>query len=178
MKMKYVVVSGGVVSGLGKGVTASSIGAVLKGCGLRVSTIKIGSHSSPPSPPTTRLILGIQHRDTRRERRQQKKGAGFSVEFYPASQRVILPASARGCVGAQRSRNKNKTLLLSLDFVEQVCHFGIRERRHSPCISAGCLRLGCAWQQLAPTRFSVRQHLAFVTRCLLFLMGLDVFQFI
>ncbi|KAM0871240.1 hypothetical protein ACQ4PT_039517 [Festuca glaucescens] len=39
--MKYVVVSGGVVSGLGKGVTASSIGAVLKGCGLRVTTIKI-----------------------------------------------------------------------------------------------------------------------------------------
>ncbi|KAM0876961.1 hypothetical protein ACQ4PT_035818 [Festuca glaucescens] len=41
MKMKYVVVSGGVVSGLGKGVTASSIGAVLMGCGLRVTTIKI-----------------------------------------------------------------------------------------------------------------------------------------
>ncbi|KQK09001.1 hypothetical protein BRADI_2g45390v3 [Brachypodium distachyon] len=39
--MKYVVVTGGVVSGLGKGVTASSIGAVLKSCGLRVTTIKI-----------------------------------------------------------------------------------------------------------------------------------------
>ncbi|KAF7037062.1 hypothetical protein CFC21_047530 [Triticum aestivum] len=39
--MKYVVVTGGVVSGLGKGVTASSIGAVLKACGLRVTTIKI-----------------------------------------------------------------------------------------------------------------------------------------
>lgn len=39
--MKYVLVSGGVVSGLGKGVTASSIGVVLKGCGLRVTSIKI-----------------------------------------------------------------------------------------------------------------------------------------
>lgn len=39
--MKYVVVSGGVVSGLGKGVTASSIGVVLKACGLRVTSIKI-----------------------------------------------------------------------------------------------------------------------------------------
>uniref|UniRef100_A0A0D9WJX9 CTP synthase n=1 Tax=Leersia perrieri TaxID=77586 RepID=A0A0D9WJX9_9ORYZ len=39
--MKYVVVTGGVVSGLGKGVTASSIGVVLKACGLRVTTIKI-----------------------------------------------------------------------------------------------------------------------------------------
>lgn len=41
--MKYVVVTGGVVSGLGKGVTASSIGVVLKACGLRVTSIKIGT---------------------------------------------------------------------------------------------------------------------------------------
>ncbi|RWV86508.1 hypothetical protein BHE74_00052825 [Ensete ventricosum] len=40
--MKYVVVTGGVVSGLGKGVTASSIGVVLKACDLRVTSIKIG----------------------------------------------------------------------------------------------------------------------------------------
>ena len=40
--MKYVLVTGGVVSGLGKGVTASSIGVVLKSCGLRVTSIKIG----------------------------------------------------------------------------------------------------------------------------------------
>lgn len=42
-QMKYVLVTGGVVSGLGKGVTASSIGVVLKACGLRVTSIKIGS---------------------------------------------------------------------------------------------------------------------------------------
>jgi len=41
LKMKYVLVTGGVVSGLGKGVTASSIGLVLKACGLRVTSIKI-----------------------------------------------------------------------------------------------------------------------------------------
>ncbi|XP_024526840.1 CTP synthase isoform X2 [Selaginella moellendorffii] len=40
-EMKYVVVTGGVVSGLGKGVTASSIGLLLKSCGLRVTSIKI-----------------------------------------------------------------------------------------------------------------------------------------
>ncbi|KAF9614341.1 hypothetical protein IFM89_018094 [Coptis chinensis] len=39
--MKYVFVTGGVVSGLGKGVTTSSIGVVLKACGLRVTSIKI-----------------------------------------------------------------------------------------------------------------------------------------
>ncbi|CAO2176714.1 unnamed protein product [Urochloa humidicola] len=40
-EMKYVLVTGGVVSGLGKGVTASSIGVVLKACGLRITSIKI-----------------------------------------------------------------------------------------------------------------------------------------
>lgn len=45
--MKYVLVTGGVLSGLGKGVTASSIGLILKACGLRVTSIKIGL----PSPP-------------------------------------------------------------------------------------------------------------------------------
>ena len=39
--MKSVVVSGGVLSGLGKGVTASSIGVLLKAAGLRVTSIKI-----------------------------------------------------------------------------------------------------------------------------------------
>lgn len=44
------------MSGLGKGVTASSIGVVLKACGLRVTTIKIGSHSFPSSPPAARSL--------------------------------------------------------------------------------------------------------------------------
>ena len=39
--MKYVLVTGGVVSGLGKGVTASSIGVLLQAVGLRVTSIKI-----------------------------------------------------------------------------------------------------------------------------------------
>ena len=39
--MKYVVITGGVLSGLGKGVTASSIGVLLKSAGLRVTSIKI-----------------------------------------------------------------------------------------------------------------------------------------
>lgn len=38
---KYVVVSGGVCSSLGKGVTTSSIGALLRGRGFRVTAIKL-----------------------------------------------------------------------------------------------------------------------------------------
>ncbi|GMI14416.1 hypothetical protein TrLO_g2428 [Triparma laevis f. longispina] len=39
--MKYIVVSGGVVSGLGKGITISSIGRLLLSSGLTVTSIKI-----------------------------------------------------------------------------------------------------------------------------------------
>ncbi|MFQ6107175.1 MAG: glutamine hydrolyzing CTP synthase [Thermoplasmata archaeon] len=39
--MKYVIVTGGVLSGLGKGITTSSLGMLLKARGLRVTAIKI-----------------------------------------------------------------------------------------------------------------------------------------
>lgn len=39
--MKYVLVTGGVISGVGKGVISSSVGAIMKACGLSVTSIKI-----------------------------------------------------------------------------------------------------------------------------------------
>lgn len=39
--MKYIFVTGGVLSGLGKGITASSVGRLLKSKGLKVTAIKI-----------------------------------------------------------------------------------------------------------------------------------------
>lgn len=39
--MKYIIVTGGVLSGLGKGITASSIGRLLKGRGMTVTAVKI-----------------------------------------------------------------------------------------------------------------------------------------
>ena len=39
--MKYLLVSGGVISGVGKGVITSSLGTLLKSVGLRVTAIKI-----------------------------------------------------------------------------------------------------------------------------------------
>jgi len=39
--MKYIIVTGGVLSGLGKGITASSIGRLLKGRGLKITAVKI-----------------------------------------------------------------------------------------------------------------------------------------
>ena len=39
--MKYIFVTGGVVSGLGKGIVSASIGLLLKSCGFKVNHIKI-----------------------------------------------------------------------------------------------------------------------------------------
>lgn len=39
--MKYILVTGGVISGVGKGVIASSFGTILKNCGIHVTSIKI-----------------------------------------------------------------------------------------------------------------------------------------
>lgn len=40
-QVKFLLVSGGVISGIGKGLTASSLGVLLKCCGWRVTAIKI-----------------------------------------------------------------------------------------------------------------------------------------
>ncbi len=40
-KMKYILVTGGVISGIGKGVIASSTGLLLKTRGFNVTSIKI-----------------------------------------------------------------------------------------------------------------------------------------
>ena len=39
--MKYIIITGGVISGIGKGVTTSSIGVLLQKCGYKVTAIKI-----------------------------------------------------------------------------------------------------------------------------------------
>ncbi|XP_017777925.1 PREDICTED: CTP synthase-like isoform X1 [Nicrophorus vespilloides] len=39
--MKYILVTGGVISGVGKGVISSSFGTILKCCGIEVTSIKI-----------------------------------------------------------------------------------------------------------------------------------------
>jgi len=39
--MKYLIICGGPISGIGKGVTVSSIGALMKSTGLKVTAIKI-----------------------------------------------------------------------------------------------------------------------------------------
>ena len=40
-QMKYLIVTGGVVSGLGKGISISSLGVLLQSRGIKVTSIKI-----------------------------------------------------------------------------------------------------------------------------------------
>ena len=47
MKTKYIFVTGGVCSGLGKGIASASIGAILKGCGYKICTIKMDPYLNP-----------------------------------------------------------------------------------------------------------------------------------
>ena len=56
--MKYVVVTGGVLSGLGKGVTASSIGVLLKSAGLRVTAVKIDPYLNSDAGTMSRFEHG------------------------------------------------------------------------------------------------------------------------
>ena len=41
VEMKYILVTGGVISGVGKGVIASSFGTLLNSCGISVTSLKI-----------------------------------------------------------------------------------------------------------------------------------------
>lgn len=45
--MKYIFVTGGVVSGLGKGICAASLGRLLKQCGLREPIWAISRETVP-----------------------------------------------------------------------------------------------------------------------------------
>jgi hypothetical protein len=95
--MKYVLVTGGVVSGLGKGVTASSIGVLLKACGLRVTFIKIGNFprpspraagrfSGPALPAAVSPFLFLVKTGTEREReRERAKKITSVISFVMAA---------------------------------------------------------------------------------------------
>lgn len=67
-QMKYIFVTGGVVSGLGKGITAASLGRLLKNRGLRVTLQKFDPYinvvpgTMSPSPARRGLCHRRRHR--------------------------------------------------------------------------------------------------------------------
>ena len=56
---KYIFVTGGVLSGLGKGVTVASIGRILKARGISVATMKLDPYLNVDPLSTWR---GLCHR--------------------------------------------------------------------------------------------------------------------
>lgn len=57
--IKYIVVTGGVISGIGKGVIASSTGLLLKTQGFKVTSIKIDPYLNIDAGTMTPLDHGI-----------------------------------------------------------------------------------------------------------------------
>ena len=64
--MKYILVTGGVISGIGKGVVASSIGVLLKHCGVEVTTIKIDPYINIGWKKTNQCLVNSALSDCRR----------------------------------------------------------------------------------------------------------------
>lgn len=63
---KYIFISGGVISGLGKGITTASIGLLLKSAGFKVSAMKadmylnIDAGTMNPDEKKTCSVLDLQ----------------------------------------------------------------------------------------------------------------------
>ena len=75
MERKFIFVTGGVVSGLGKGVSAASLGLLLKQRGLKVAAQKLDPHRIPPLPHPA-LPDGKAHADaSKREHAPVRKAA-------------------------------------------------------------------------------------------------------
>ena len=70
MAVKYVFVTGGVVSGLGKGITAASLGRLLKARGYKVTMQKFDPYINidPGTMNPIQAWRGIRHRRWYRDR--------------------------------------------------------------------------------------------------------------
>ena len=59
---KYIFVTGGVVSGLGKGITAASLGRILKARGLKVAAQKLDPYINvDPGTMSLSARRGLRH---------------------------------------------------------------------------------------------------------------------
>ena len=85
--MKYVLVTGGVVSGLGKGVTASSIGVLLKSCGFRVTSIKIGKPAAAAAAAARARGASVSDFNPLRSNRKKEESNGGHVIAQAANTR-------------------------------------------------------------------------------------------
>jgi len=78
--VKYILVTGGVISGIGKGIIASSTGVLLKALGLKVTAIKIDPYLNIDAG----LMNPVEH------------GAACGVPVAAAAGAAALTGPARG----------------------------------------------------------------------------------
>ena len=60
MSAKYIFVTGGVVSGLGKGITAASLGRLLKARGLKIAAQKLDPYINV-DPGSRKAVVKVLH---------------------------------------------------------------------------------------------------------------------
>lgn len=97
--MKYILVTGGVISGIGKGIIASSIGTILKSCGLHVTSIKIDPYINIDAG----TFSPYEHGECPAGSVSGTAGAGSapresSPPYEPLC--LVLPALRSGCAAA------------------------------------------------------------------------------
>ena len=86
MPVKYVFVTGGVVSGLGKGITAASLGRLLKARGYKVTMQKFDPYIN--IDPGTMNPIRSSERTPRRLRRRNCSGHS---SYHKRDQEPFLP---------------------------------------------------------------------------------------
>ena len=127
------VVTGGVVSGLGKGVTASSIGVLLKACGHRVTSIKIGAveerrvwreRRRKSRPPLPLVAAAVKQTASSPQKKPlallQKKNSTKNRPVPQHRRRHDVPLRARrGVCTGRRRRGESLGVLIDRDGTEK-----------------------------------------------------------
>ena len=94
-KTKYIFVTGGVISGVGKGIMAASIGAILKAKGLKVSMQYLWMPRVPGKGCSAEILKqGKNGLKKKRKAAQPDNGRSFQqlhILFVPEEDSFILP---------------------------------------------------------------------------------------
>ena len=106
MSTKYVFVTGGVVSSLGKGITAASLGRLLKARGLKVQVQKFDPYINvdPGHDEPVPARRGLRHRGRRRDRSRHRPLRALHrreplARREPHGRRRVGPRAAQGAQG-------------------------------------------------------------------------------
>uniref|UniRef100_A0AAX7U2M7 CTP synthase n=1 Tax=Astatotilapia calliptera TaxID=8154 RepID=A0AAX7U2M7_ASTCA len=140
--MKYILVTGGVISGIGKGIIASSVGTILKSCGLHVTAIKIDPYINIDAGTFSPYEHGMS-------------AEIFSInEHVQACHLIVYPSLCPGELGGTVGD------IESMPFIEAFRQFQFKVKRENFCnihVSLIPQPSATGEQKTKPTQNSVRE---------------------